>query len=87
MCALQKLEHNVGLEVVVRVIGVVIEGMTRLSGTGGIGGLSGCDVILVVPQRERTGTSSSSRWTDTAIAVERRQTFCQLLQFIILPST
>ena len=46
MCAWQKLEHSVGLEVVVRVIGVVIEGETRLSGTGGIGGLSGCDIVL-----------------------------------------
>ena len=49
MCAWQKLEHSVGLEVVVRVIGVVIEGVTRLSGTGGIGGLGGCDVILSGP--------------------------------------
>ena len=49
MCSWQKLEHSVGLEVVVRVIGVVIAGMTRLSGTGGIGGLSGCDVILSGP--------------------------------------
>ena len=33
MCTWQKLEHSVGLEIVVRVIGVVIEGVTRLSGT------------------------------------------------------
>ena len=49
MCAGQKLEHSVGLEVAVRVIGVVIEGVTRLSGTGGIGGLGGCDIILSSP--------------------------------------
>ena len=45
MCAWEKLEHSVRLEVSVRVIGVVIEGVTRLSGTGGIGGLGGCDII------------------------------------------
>ena len=33
----------------VRVIGVVIEGVTRLSGTGDIGGLGGCDVVLSGP--------------------------------------
>ena len=33
----------------VRVIGVVIEGVTRLSGTGVIGGLGGCDVVLSGP--------------------------------------
>ena len=49
MCAGQKLEHSVGLEVPVRLIGVVIEGVTRLSGTGGIGGLSGCDIVLSGP--------------------------------------
>ena len=49
MCARQKLEHSVRLEVVVGVIGVVIEGVTRLSGTGGIGGLGGCDIILSGP--------------------------------------
>ena len=49
MCAWQKLEHSVGLEVVVRVIGVVIECETRLSGTGGISGLSGFDIVLSGP--------------------------------------
>ena len=49
MCAWQKLEHSVGLEVVVRVLGVVIEGVANLSGTGGIGGLCGCDVVLSGP--------------------------------------
>ena len=49
MCARQKLEHSVGLEVAVRVIGVVIEGMIRQSGTGGIGGLGGCDIVLSGP--------------------------------------
>ena len=49
MCAWQKLEHSVGLEVVVRVICVLIEGETRLSGTGGIGRLSGCDIVLSGP--------------------------------------
>ena len=39
MCAWKKLEHSVGLEVVVRVMDVVIEGVTRLSRTGGISGL------------------------------------------------
>ena len=49
MCAGEKLKHSVGLEVAVRVIGVVIEGETRLTGTGGIGGLGGCDIILSGP--------------------------------------
>ena len=49
MCAWKKRKHRVGLEVLVRVIGVVIESVTMLSGTGGIGGLSGCDVILSGP--------------------------------------
>ena len=49
MCAWKKLEHSVGLDVAVRVIGVVIEGVTRLSGTGSIGGLSGCDIVLSGP--------------------------------------
>ena len=30
-------------------IGVVIEGVTRLSGTGGIGGLRGSDIVLSGP--------------------------------------
>ena len=33
----------------VRVISVLIEGETRLSGTGGVGGLSGFDIVLGVP--------------------------------------
>ena len=49
MCAWKKLEHSVGLEVAVRVMDVVFEGVTRLSGAGGIGGLSGCDIILSGP--------------------------------------
>ena len=49
MCAWQKCEHSVGLEEAVRVIGVVIEGETRLRETGGIGGLSGCDIVLSGP--------------------------------------
>ena len=49
MCAWQKLEHSVGLEVAVRVIDVVIKGVTRPSGTCGIRGLSGFDIILSGP--------------------------------------
>ena len=49
MCAWKKLEHSVGLEVVVRVMDVVFEGVTRLCGTGGIAGLSGCDRVLSGP--------------------------------------
>ena len=44
--ARQKLEHSVGLKVVVRVIDVLVEGETWLSRTGGIGGLSGSDIVL-----------------------------------------
>ena len=49
MCAWQKLEDSVGLKVTVRVIGVLIEGETRLIRTGGIGGLGGCDIVLSGP--------------------------------------
>ena len=49
MCTGEKLEHSVRLEVAVRMIDIVIEGVTRLTGTGGIGGLSGCDIILSGP--------------------------------------
>ena len=49
MCAWKKLEHSVGLEVVVRVMDVVIEGVTWLSRTGGISGPSGCDIVLSGP--------------------------------------
>ena len=49
MGARQKLEHSVGLEVVVRVIDVLTEGETWLSRTGGIGGLSGSDIVLSGP--------------------------------------
>ena len=56
MCARQKLEHSVGLEVVVRLIGVVIDGETRLSGTGGIGGLSGCNIVP-------SGSREGENWT------------------------
>ena len=45
MGAQQKLEDSVGLEVVVRVIDVLTEGETWLSRTGGIGGLSGSDIV------------------------------------------
>ena len=49
MCTWQKLEHSVGLEIVIRVIGVAIEGETGVIGTGGIGRLGGCDIILGGP--------------------------------------
>ena len=45
----QELEHSVGLEVVVRVIDVLAEGEAWLSRTGGIGGLSGSDIVLSGP--------------------------------------
>ena len=46
MCIRRKLKHDIGLEVVAGIIGVLIEGRTRLTRTGGIGGLSGSDVVL-----------------------------------------
>ena len=49
MGARKKPEHNVGLEVVVRFIGVLTEGEAWLSRTGGIGGLSGSDIVLSGP--------------------------------------
>ena len=49
MGARQKLEHSVGLEVVVRVTDVLVECETWLSRTGGIGGLSGFDIVLSGP--------------------------------------
>jgi len=47
--ARQELEHSVGLEVVVRAIDILIESGARLSRTGGIGGLSGSDIVLSGP--------------------------------------
>ena len=47
--ARQKLEHSVGLEVVVRVSDVLTECEAWLSRTGGIGGLSGSDIVLSGP--------------------------------------
>ena len=47
----QKLEHSVGLEIVMCVTGVVVEGETWLSRTGGIGGLSGSDIVLSGPTK------------------------------------
>ena len=52
MGAWQKLEHRVGLEIVVRVIGVLVEGETWLSRTGGIGRLCGSDIVLSGPTEE-----------------------------------
>ena len=45
----QELEHSVGLEVVVCVIDVLAESEAWLSRTGGIGGLSGSDIVLRGP--------------------------------------
>ena len=45
----KETEHSVGFEVVVWVTGVLAEGETWLSRTGGIGGLSGSDIVLCGP--------------------------------------
>ena len=48
--AWQKLEDTVGLEVVVRVIDVLAKGEAwLLTRTGGVGGLSGSDIVLSGP--------------------------------------
>ena len=47
--ARQKLECSIRLEVSFRVIDVLIEGETWLSRTGGVGGLSGSDIVLSGP--------------------------------------
>ena len=47
--ARQKLEDSVGLKVVVRVIDVLAEGEAWLARTGGVGGLSGSDIVLSGP--------------------------------------
>ena len=46
--AREKLEHSVGLEVVVRVVTVLIESEAWLTRTG-VGGLSGPDIVLSGP--------------------------------------
>ena len=46
MDARLELEHSVGLEVVVEVIDILIESETWPSRTGGVGGLSGSDIVL-----------------------------------------
>ena len=45
----QKLEDSVGFKVVVRVIDVLVECEAWLARTGGIGELSGSDIILSSP--------------------------------------
>ena len=42
----KELEHCIGLEIVLRIIDILTEGETWLTWTGGIGGLSGFDIIL-----------------------------------------
>jgi len=49
MDAWKKLEHSVGLEVVVRFFDILAECEAWLSRTGGIGGLSGSDIVLSGP--------------------------------------
>ncbi len=49
MSARQKLELGVGLEIAIRVIDILSEGETWLTRTGGIGGLSGSDIVLSGP--------------------------------------
>ena len=56
MYAWQKPELSVRLDVVVRVLGVVIDGEAWLIRTGGIGGLSGSDIVHSGPtQGEEVG--------------------------------
>ena len=51
-----KLEDSVGLEVAVRVIDVLVEGEAWLARTGGIGGISGSDIVFSgLTQEENRG--------------------------------
>ena len=52
MNARKKLEHSVGLKVVVRVLTVLAEGEAWLARTRSIGGLSGSDIVLNGPTQE-----------------------------------
>ena len=45
----EKFEHRVRLEVEVGVVTVLAEGEAWLARTGGVGGLSGSDIILSGP--------------------------------------
>ena len=47
--AREKLEYSVGLEVVLGVVTVLAEGEAWLTRTGGVGGLSGSDIVLSGP--------------------------------------
>ena len=79
--ARKELEHSVGLEVVVRVIDILIESEAWLSRTGGIGGLSGSDIVLSGPtegedwdeQYQQVATRSHS-CTRQQITSDRAQT-------------
>ena len=53
--AREKLEHSVGVEVVVGVITILAEGEAWLTRTGVADGLSGSDIVLSGPHSERTG--------------------------------
>ena len=83
MCARQKLEHSVGLEVAVRVIGVVIEGETQLTGTEGVGGLGRCDIILSGPtEREDWNHHQQQLDTHSHCCIKKKNPFNLLLDFI-----
>ena len=60
----QKLEHSVGLEVVISMTGVLVESETWLSGTGGISGLSGSDIIRSETWLSETGGIGGLSWSD-----------------------
>ena len=51
MVARQKFEDSVGPKVVVRTVCILVESETWLSRTGGIGGLSGPDIVLSGPTK------------------------------------
>ena len=72
MCAQEKLEHGVGLEVEVWVIGVLVYSETWLTGTGCIGGLSGSDVILSGPTQRHDLQENKQKASKTHIIIQRK---------------
>ena len=68
--ARKELEHSVGLEVVVRVIDILIESEAWLSRTGGIGGLSGSDIVL-------SGPTEGEDWDEQYQQVATHSHSCQ----------
>ncbi len=70
MGARQKFEFRVGRKVAFRVIDILSEGETWLTRTGGIGGLSGSDIVL-------SGPTEGEDWDEEYQQIATRSHCCK----------